>query len=185
MIKKDKATIRAKREGYKARSVYKLFAINNKYRVIKQGDMVLDLGCWPGSWLQACLKFKADAVGIDLKETEIKNTETIKADVMKDRIFDKINGRFDAVISDMAPNTSGRQDVDNYKSAMLSERAFNISEKVLKEKGNLLVKTFQSGYSDEILNKIKKKFSFVKIYKPEASKKRSKEMYIVALGYKG
>src|SRR3990167_5749967 len=165
MIKKDKATIRAKREGYKARSVYKLFAINNKYRVIKQGDRVLDLGCWPGSWLQACLKFKAD--------------------VMKDRIFDKINGRFDAVISDMAPNTSGRQDVDNYKSAMLSERAFNISEKVLKEKGNLLVKTFQSGYSDEILNKIKKKFSFVKIYKPEASKKRSKEMYIVALGYKG
>src|SRR3989344_2651243 len=182
MIKKDKATIRAKREGYKARSVYKLFAINNKYRVIKQGDRVLDLGCWPGSWLQACLKFKADAVGIDLKETEIKNTETIKADVMEDSIFDKIKGKFDTVISDMAPSTSGRLELDNYKSAQLSERAFEIAKNVLKEKGNFLVKTFQSKYTDEVFDKIRKKFSFCKVYKPQASKKRSKEMYIVALG---
>ncbi len=184
-MRKDKATIRAKREGYKARSVYKLFAINNKYRLIKQGDRVLDLGCWPGSWLQACLKFKADVIGVDIKETKIKGAETIKADVMKDDIFEKINGKFDVVISDMAPNTSGRLELDNYKSSELSNRALNIAKKVLKEKGNFLVKIFQSKYSDEVFNNIRKKFTFVKIYKPQASKKRSKEMYIIAMDYKG
>ncbi len=186
-MKKDKTTIRAKREGYKARSVYKLFAINNKYRLIKKGDRVLDLGCWPGSWLQACLRFKAFVVGVDLRKTEIDGAETIIGDVTEGSVLEKIEsyGEFDVVISDMAPNTSGRLDLDTLRSYELSARAFVIAERVLKKNGNFLVKVFQSRYTDDLYSIVRKKFSFAKIYKPQTSKKRSKEIYIVACGYKG
>jgi len=186
-MKKDKTTIRAKREGYKARSVYKLFAINNKYRLIKKGDRVLDLGCWPGSWLQACLRFKAFVVGVDLRKTEIDGAETIIGDVTEGSVLEKIEsyGEFDVVISDMAPNTSGRLDLDTLRSYELSARAFVIAERVLKKNGNFLVKVFQSRYTDDLYSTVRKKFSFAKIYKPQTSKKRSKEIYIVACGYKG
>jgi len=186
-MQKDRYTIKAKREGYNARSVYKLFDINNRYNLVKRGDLVLDLGCWPGSWLQACLELKAKPVGVDLRETKVEGAFTITGDITKKEVFDKIKGfgGFDVVLSDLAPSTTGNIEIDQFWSYELSKMAFLIARNVLKLGGNFLVKIFQGKESEILLNELKKSFRFVKAYKPEASKKRSKEIYYVCLGYRG
>lgn len=186
IMMKDKLTLKAKSEGYEARSVYKLVEINRKYKLIRREDNVLDLGCWPGSWLQACLEIGAKPLGIDLKETKILGAETFIANAEDDKIFSLLkNKKFDVVLSDLAPRTTGHVEQDQYKSYMLSCRAFEIARKVLKLRGNFLVKIFQGEDSDELLKELRKHFEFVKTVKPDASKKRSKEVYYLALGYKG
>ena len=184
---KDKHTLRAKKEGYEARSAYKLFAINRKFRILQKHNKVLDIGCWPGSWLQVCLKFQAKPVGVDKKKTFIQGVETFTADILEDSIFDKLQsyGKFDVILSDVAPSTSGKIEIDQYKSYELSSRAFEIARKVLKEKGNFVVKIFQGEEAVELFQELKKNFRLVKSFKPAASKKRSKEVYYVCLGYKG
>jgi len=185
-MQKDKLTIKAKSEGYNARSVYKLFEINKRYNLIKKNDLVLDLGCWPGSWLQACLEIDAKPVGVDLRETKINGAETLVADVNEDEIFLLLkNKKFDVVLSDLAPHTSGHREQDQYLSYELSCRAFDIAKKVLKSNGNFLVKIFQSEEAGELLKELRKSFNFVKSVKPDASKKRSKEIYFLCLGYRG
>lgn len=178
MIKKDKLTVRAKKEGYKARSVYKLKQANNKFKLIKAKDKVLDLGAWPGSWMQYCQEKGADVVGVDL--VKVKFGKFLKADVMKEDIFDKIKGKFDIVLSDMSAKTTGIRHLDEGNSVDLAFRALEIAERVLKEKGNFFCKVFMSEEVKEFVSKVKDRFEFVKIYKPEASKKRSKEIYIIA-----
>ena len=184
---RDKITIKAKDEGYRARSVYKLFSINKRYSVIKEDYKVLDLGCWPGSWLQVCKELKCSKIiGIDVKRImPIKDVEFVNKDVFTENILLGLHkyGKFDTVLSDLAPNTSGKSEIDNFKSFQLSERAFLITCDVLKLHGNFVVKIFQSEDSNELLKDIRKKFSFVKVFKPENSKKRSKEIYIIAKNY--
>lgn len=186
---KDKFTIKAKGEGYRARSVYKLFSINKRYFVIKSGDVALDLGCWPGSWLQVCKELKCKIiVGVDIKKiTSIRDVEFVNKDVFSEDLLLRLQryGKFDVVLSDLAPNTSGKSEIDNFKSFQLSERAFLVACDVLKMHGNFVVKIFQSEDSNELLSDIRKKFSFVKVFKPENSKKRSKEIYIIAKNYMG
>ncbi len=177
----DKQTRRAKKEGYKARSVYKLIEINNKYNLIKKNDKVLDLGCWPGSWLQYCSKKCREVIGVDKKKTKINNVKTYELDVFTDEVFNF--GKFDVVLSDLAPNTSGNIEIDQYKSYELSERAFEIAKKVLNKNGNFIVKIFQSGDSDKLLREIKKNFKLAKAFKPKSSKSKSKEIYFVGLCY--
>ena len=189
-MNKDKMTIKAKSEGYRSRSVYKLFSINKRYKnIIKERDAVLDLGCWPGSWLQVCKELKCGKIiGVDVKRIDfIKNIEFINKDVFSEDLLFNLQkyGKFDVVLSDLAPNTSGKSEIDNFKSFQLSERAFLIACDVLKLHGNFLVKIFQSEDSQRFLGDIRKRFSFVKVFKPENSKKRSKEIYIVAKNYIG
>ena len=179
---KDKFTRKAKQEGFKARSVYKLREINNKYRLITKEDCVLDLGCWPGSWLQVCSKITKNVIGIDKRKTNVPGIKTYFMDVFDDRIFDF--GMFDVVLSDLAPTTTGNINIDQYKSYELSTRAFDIASKVLKKNGNFLVKIFQGEDSVKLLEKMRRKFNFVKSIKPTSSKKKSKEIYYVGLGFK-
>jgi len=184
----DKFTFRSRQEGYRARSVYKLLFLNRKYRIIKKGDNVLDLGCYPGSWLQVIRQLKANAIGVDVKQiSNIPDVKFILGDVREEKIISKIKslGKFDVVLSDLAPKTSGNKLLDQERSLELSKVAFNIAKDALKPKGNFVCKVFQSKEFEEFLDKVKKEFYFVKATKPEASKKQSKEMYIVALGYKG
>ena len=184
----DKFTLRSKQEGYLARSVYKLIFLNKKYRIIKKNDKVLDLGCYPGSWLQVTKQLKAHAYGVDKKQiSNIPDVKFILGDVKDDKTIEKIKslGKFDVVLSDLSPNTSGNKLVDQELSLELSQIAFDIVKDVLKQKGNFVCKIFQSKEFENFLNKVKKNFYFVKATKPEASKKGSKEMYVVALGYKG
>ena len=186
---RDKITIKAKGEGYRARSVYKLFSINKRYSVIREGDKVLDLGCWPGSWLQVCKEIRCGKIlGVDAKRIiPIKEVEFVNKDVFSEDLLLKLQkyGKFDIVLSDLAPNTSGKSEIDNFKSFQLSEKAFFIACDVLKLHGNFVVKIFQSDDSERLVRDIRKKFSFVKAFKPENSRKRSKEIYLIAKNYIG
>ena len=181
----DKWSKKARKEGYLARSSYKLLQLNKKYYLIKAGDKVLDLGCSPGSWTQVCLQLGADRVtGVDINEAKVsaKNFDFILQDIYELDIT-KI-GKFDVVLSDLAPSTSGIINLDIEKSIDLSDRAFEIAKNVLKPGGNFLVKVFQGKGFDELLRKIRKSFEFCKSSKPIASKKESKEIYIVCKGFK-
>lgn len=177
---KDFYTRKSRQEGYYARSAYKLKHINKKYNLIRKGDKVLDLGCSPGGWVQASLEIignKGLVIGVDITPARIKakNFKFIKADVKEAKIEEK----FDVVISDMAPKTTGIQELDHERSYDLAKTALEIAKKHLKEKGNFLCKIFQGKYYQEFLNEVKKNFEFAKTVKPGASKKKSKEMYIV------
>jgi len=184
-MERDKWAKKAQKEGFVARSSYKLLQLNKKYQLIKPGDKILDLGCSPGSWTQVCLQLGASRVtGIDINETKINasNFEFILQDIYDLDV--KEMGKFDVVISDLAPSTSGIKELDIEGSIDLSNRAFNIAKNVLRPKGNFLVKVFQGKGFEDLFKKIKKSFEFCKSSKPVASKSKSKEIYIVCKGFK-
>jgi len=187
--RKDFYFKKAKEEGYRARSAYKLFELNKKYNLIKRNDRVLDLGCNPGSWLQAASKISNGlVVGVDiLPMKEIKNVNFIQANVTDKKTIDmikSISNEFDVILSDMAPKTSGIKELDHNKSIYLSEKALEIAENLLVNNGNFLCKVFQGEFFKEFLDNIKKKFEFVKSSKPESSRRESKEIYIIAKGFR-
>src|SRR3989344_4609218 len=182
---KDKFTLRALGEGYRARSVYKLIFLNKKYNLIKKNDNVLDLGAWPGSWMQFCLNLEARVTGVDVKQiTSMKGGRFILGDIYDIKTLEKIKelGKYNSVLSDLAPKTTGINDQE--LSFDLSYKAFEIAKEVLKRNGSFVFKIFQSSYLNEFLIELRKSFNFVKSVKPEASKKGSTEMYIVCKGYK-
>lgn len=176
----DKHTIRAIREGYLGRAIYKLQEINKKFKIIKKEDKVLDLGCYPGSWVQYLLTLECNVYGIDVKDVKGLKFKFINKDVYDDSILDELENNFDAVVSDLAPKLGGIKEVDNERSMDLCCRSFDIAKKVLKPKGNFLVKTFDNPMLIEYLKKLRKNFDYVKVFKPKVSKKRSNEIYIVA-----
>ncbi len=181
-MKKDKLTIKAKKEGYLARSAYKLLEIQRKYHLIKKNSRVLDLGCWPGGWLEVAREITPFIVGVDLKKTEI-GAETYVMDILSDDVFSL--GTFDVVLSDVAPHTTGDIAFDQYRSFALSSRSFQIAQKLLKKNGNFLVKIFQGPDSMKLLEKMKKQFHLTRCIKPQSSKQHSKEVYFLGLGFKG
>lgn len=184
---RDKYTDKALSGGLRARSAYKLLQINNKYHIIKKGDDILDLGCWPGGWMVAAKRIGANKVlGIDLAEIQpIENTEFIQGSVLENKTTNKIQGAFDAVLSDLAPKTSGNRHLDVVRSLDLADAAFKIAQKHLKPNGNFLVKVFQGTGYQEFFNKMKYYFTFTKTVKPEASRQRSMEVYLLGIGFKG
>jgi 23S rRNA (uridine2552-2'-O)-methyltransferase len=184
----DKFALRARREGYRARSIYKLKDMNSKYHLIKPGSSVLDIGSFPGSWLQAAKEdFHAGFVlGVDTKPIiSMQGVRFIQDDITKEDIFEKIKkikDSFDCVISDVAPKTTGNMDQE--KSLDLSKRAYEIARVFLRPGGNFFCKVFQTKGVEEFVKDIKKDFELAKITKPLASKKRSYEVYIVAKHFK-
>ncbi len=183
----------AKKEGYRSRATYKLKQLDDKYSLIHPGDIVVDLGAAPGSWLQ----FARDKVGengfvlgVDLEEIEdldYENVKTVQADITESETIDIIQKNLpdspNIIISDAAPNITGIWDVDHARSIDLCRSALKIADKVLKQGGFLLVKVFQGEFFDELLEDFKKKFSFCKASKPKASRKRSSEIYIIGKGF--
>jgi 23S rRNA (uridine2552-2'-O)-methyltransferase len=199
-MKKDKFAIRAKREGYRSRAAYKLIDINKKYNLIKKGDSVLDLGCAPGSWLQIISKIVGDkgyVLGVDISKMEEfkeEHVEFIQQDITKDEIIDMIkttakdrlkNKKFKVVTSDMAPSTSGIIHLDQELSLELSVRAFELALIFLKKGGNFICKTFQSEEYEQFKKDVGKYFALAKTQKPSASKKRSKEVFLVCKNFNG
>ena len=187
-MKKDYYSRKARQEGYLARSVYKLKQLNKKYNLIKRNDTILDLGCFPGGWIQCSLEIVGDkghVTGIDLNDVDVKgkNFSFYKIDAFSDEVFN-IGNKFDAVISDMAPKTTGIKDLDRARSAKLAYRALEIAKKKLKPSGNFLAKVFQGEDFIGFLNECKKHFNFVKSDKPEASKRKSVEMYVVCKNFR-
>ena len=188
----DHLTLRAKAENYPARSIYKLEEIQNKFKVMKRNDQVLDLGCAPGSWLLYAAKQVSSSgkvFGIDLKPIEIKLPDHVLA--VKDNIlnlgegsFLEKNLRFNAVLSDMAPATTGRKDVDALNSFELCNMALKIAEDFLVQNGHFVCKIFQGNDFNIFQKNVKSKFKECKVFKPESCRKQSKEIYIIAKGRK-
>lgn len=184
----DKYFKKAKDEGYRARSVFKLEAVQDRFHIIKPGDIVLDLGAAPGSFLQYISKIvgeKGVAVGIDLNEIEpmrLKNVRTYKGDIFDDAVYGKIGvDEFDVITSDLAPNTSGVRFLDAGRSLDLSLKVLDVSKKFLKRGGSLLIK-FLPGFNEgDLLKPAGAMFRTVKKIRPEAIRKTSGESYLVCL----
>lgn len=196
MYRKDKKkeffTLKARKEGYPARSVYKLDEINKKFKVLKPNDIVLDLGCVPGSWLLYCSNIigpNGKILGIDISDCNINlpnNAIFLQADILEVKAS-KIKEYFkeyDVVVSDMAPSTSGLDFVDAGRSLELSQRAFEIAKEILKPGGNFVCKIFESYEANQLIKEIGKHFALIKHFRPKAVIKNSKEFYIVAKGLK-
>lgn len=184
----DHLTRRARTENYPARSVYKLEEIQNKFKVMKKNDQVLDLGCAPGSWLLYAAKEVGTGgrvLGIDLSPVDIKLPENVTA--VKENVLNLENSalmdestRFNVVLSDMAPATTGRKDVDATKSYELCCMALTVAQNYLLPGGHFICKIFQGNDFKEFEKKVKSNFKDCKIFKPDSCRKQSKEIYIIA-----
>lgn len=188
----DHYSRRAKKEHFPARSVYKLEEIQQKYKLIKKGDKILDLGCFPGSWLLYAAKLTGDkghVVGIDIKPVTITVPPHVKictADLFKvdDEWFKSIGKNFNTVLSDMAPATTGNKNVDATKSFNLCEAALSIAQHILIPGGTFVCKIFQGEDFKKFLDQVRIHFNKYKIFKPQSSRKASREIYIIGLGKK-
>jgi len=181
--RKDQYYKKAKREGYRSRASYKLQQIQQRFEVIHEDDVVVDLGAAPGGWLQVIKDLNATAIGVDLQQIEpIKGITIIESDITDPATTEKIRNharKVDVVISDAAPNLSGVWSVDHARSIELSTSALNIAKQILKPGGAFIVKVFQGDLFDEFLKIVRENFSFVKAFHPKASRKQSAEIYII------
>ncbi|MDP3729061.1 MAG: RlmE family RNA methyltransferase [bacterium] len=184
--KKDYYFNKAKKEGFRARSSYKLIEIAKKYQLLRKNDSVLDIGCAPGSWLQVVKQMtKGRIVGVDLVSIKpIEGVTFIQGDIEDTEIKKQLKGKFDLIISDIAPKTTGMKERDQAVSYILSRESFLIAKKHLNTNGNFLVKTFQSQETEDLVKEMKSFFTFVKRYSPQSTRQGSKEIYIVATGFK-
>lgn len=188
---KDSYRVKAKQEGFRARSVYKLKEIQQRYRLIRPGACVVDLGCHPGSWLQFCSQIvgpQGRILGIDLKPPTIPLGPPIiffEADVLtlSREQFPDWSGEADLVLSDLAPHTSGIKWLDHQRSVDLALRALEIAAWLLKPRGVFLVKLFQGEDSLAFHKKMKGFFKQVDTEKPRSSRQESREVYFLGRGF--
>ncbi|HPW74141.1 MAG: TRAM domain-containing protein [Methanothrix sp.] len=182
---KDHYYRKAKEEGYRARSAYKLLQINEKFHVIKRGDLVVDLGAAPGGWLQVAQKLSGGKiVGVDLEGiAPIPGVVTIRADITSEGtvglIKEALGGDADVVICDAAPNLSGAWDRDHAISVDLARSALKMAKKLLRPRGSFVVKVFQGDMFNDFLNDVRREFVLVHAHSPPASRKESAETYVV------
>jgi 23S rRNA (uridine2552-2'-O)-methyltransferase len=183
---------KARREHYRARSVYKLQEIQQRYKIFKRGDRVLDLGCAPGSWSQFAIKSvgpKGSVVGIDttiVSPLPQKNFQYIEADVTNwdPAQLDPPLAPFDVLLSDMAPATTGIKITDRENSYQLSLRALELARIALKPGGKFVCKIFQGEDWGNFVKEVKKNFNKTSIFKPKATRKASVETYIIGFEMK-
>ena len=177
---------KSKVEGYRSRAVYKLQEIDQKFRIFKNGMSVIDLGAAPGSWSQYVLKNVKNGkiVSIDCKDFEkIGNIHQIKGDFTDDRykkeIVDYFGVKVDVVLSDLAVNTTGNKNLDSIYTGELCMEAMKFSKETLKSDGKFISKMFMGSTFNEIVSEAKKIFKENKVFKPLASRKDSKESFII------
>jgi len=192
----------AKKEGFRARSAYKLLDIQKRFNIFKRAFYILDLGCAPGSWLQVAKKFAEEnlikykdqfyhrdhykIMGVDIKKVSpIEKIIIIKADLTKLEIQEQIDSFFknklDLILSDASIKKTGNKFTDNIRQIRLCNEILKLVETNLKYKGNLVIKAFQGSDFDNFTRKMKYMFRFLKSYKPKSSKKKSNEIFLVGL----
>ena len=181
---------RARAEGFVARSVYKIKEIDAKYRLLKAGQRVLDLGCAPGSWLQYLASRVGPGglvVGVDLKPPAIKLAPPLyfvpgAVGSLDLAAITALSAEFDVVVSDLAPKTSGLREVDQHRSLELAHQAWDLARQLLRPGGHFLVKVFEGPETPALAALLKADFEVVRHVKPAGSRKASKEIYLLALG---
>lgn len=183
----------AQDEGYRSRAAYKLIQLDEKYKFLGKGKTIVDLGCAPGGWTQVAVaknKGKGQVVGVDILETPpVPGATLIQYDFTlpdaADKLKELLEGEADVVMSDMAANTIGHQKTDHLRTIALVELAYEFAKEVLAEGGIFIAKVFQGGAEGNLLLDVKKHFTKVAHFKPDASRKDSSETYLVATGFKG
>lgn len=190
---KDPWVQKARREGWRARAVYKLAQIDKKERLLKPGMVCVDLGSSPGSWSQyvtETLKGRARVVAVDLLQMDtLPEVHFVEGDFREEgtvaAILEALGGkRADLVMSDMAPNLTGNRAVDQPRAMYLVELALDLCREVLKPGGDLVCKLFQGEGSDAFIAEARRQFDKVRVMKPEASRPGSREVYLVARNYR-
>ncbi len=193
----DPYVAQARRDGYRSRAAYKLLEIDDKYRLLKPGQVVVDLGAAPGGWSQIAAKRvgavdgKGKVIAIDLLEMpEIAGVTFTQLDFMDadapEALRAMIDGAsVDVVMSDMAANTTGHRKTDQLRIVGLVEEAAAFAAEVLKPGGAFIAKTFQSGADAELMAQLKRDYATVRHVKPAASRQDSSERYVLAVGFRG
>lgn len=192
--KKDYYYKKAKAELKRSRAYYKLFQTATKYNFIQYRDVAVDLGAAPGGWVQAARRIvgnKGFVLGVDLKPIEPfaqNNVRTIVGDLTEEgiaqHILEFLPRKADAVVSDASPNISGIWEVDHARQIDLAQHALEIALTVLRPSGNFFVKVFQGDMLDDFVKKTKKYFEFVDVIKPEASRAKSAEIFLLGMRLK-
>jgi 23S rRNA (uridine2552-2'-O)-methyltransferase len=184
----------AKREGLRSRAAYKLSQLDERYRLFRKGDVVVDLGAAPGGWLQASREKvgeKGFVLGVDIQpiaKLPHENVKTIVADITDPATLELIEKNLprkpDVVISDTSPQITGVWDVDHAKSIELAQSALRVAESLLAPGGKFLVKVFQGELFEDFLKEAGGRFDFLKVSKPSASRGRSAETYVLGMRFK-
>jgi 23S rRNA (uridine2552-2'-O)-methyltransferase len=184
---------RAQSEGWRSRAVYKLEEIDRRVKLLKPGAVCLDLGAAPGAWSQYAARrvgTRGRVVATDmLPMPELAGVEFVQGDFREPEVFDRLlhllpARQVDVLLSDMAPNLSGVGAIDQPRSMHLAELALEMTERVLKPGGHALIKVFQGSGFVELLQGARGRFGRVKLLKPEASRSRSPEMYLLAMQFR-
>ncbi|MGB0936279.1 MAG: 23S rRNA (uridine(2552)-2'-O)-methyltransferase RlmE [Colwellia sp.] len=190
----DEYVKKAQRLGLRSRAVFKLEEINNKDKLIKPGMKVVDLGAAPGGWSEYAVKAVGDdglviacdilsmdaIVGVDFLQGDFREESVLNA------LLTRINGKnIDVVLSDMAANMTGNESADSARSMYLVELALDMCNDVLKTNGSFIVKVFQGAGFEQFMKDVRSQFKTVKTRKPDSSRARSREVYLVATGFKG
>jgi 23S rRNA (uridine2552-2'-O)-methyltransferase len=194
--KRDLYRRKAKEEGYRSRAAYKLLQINNKYKIIRAGSKVVDVGCAPGGWLQVASDLAGPrglVVGVDIarvKNVGRKNVVIFQGDVTSEEFVSKLfesirKGKADCVLADLSPKLSGIWDMDHFKQVELCHRVLDLLPEILASQGSSVMKAFHGAELDSLIKRLRESFSRVEISKPEASRNESSEVYLVSLGFTG
>lgn len=185
---------KAKEENFRSRASYKLFQAVKKYKFIKPGYVVVDLGAAPGGWTQAALQLVEDSgyvLAVDLKpidKFDAPNVQTVAGDISEPQtikdVLDLLPRSPDVIISDVSPNVSGIWELDHARQIDVATQSLHIATAVLRLGGNFFVKVFQGSTLNGLVNETKQHFSFVKLVKPKASRSQSAELYILGMNFR-
>jgi 23S rRNA (uridine2552-2'-O)-methyltransferase len=193
--RKDRYFNLAKDAGYRSRAAYKLLEIQNSYKLIKKGDSVLDLGSWPGGWLQVASESvgaNGEVIGIDLLEIdpfEEDNITLLVGDLNSEIIIETIlkiskKGTFNVVLSDMSPKLTGIRERDAHLTLTVAEIAWRIAKTCLLINGSLVIKLFKNSESEKFICSLKNNFKLVKRVGLDSTRKTSNEFYLICVGYR-
>jgi 23S rRNA (uridine2552-2'-O)-methyltransferase len=187
----DRFTRQARAEGYAARSVYKLDDIQQRHKLFRPGQRVVDLGCFPGSWSRFLLQTvgrSGRVVGVDLEEPQLPGGTWIVRSVLEvsaEELRAALGGPADAVVSDMAPRTTGQRLHDHVLQIELADRALELAVALLAPGGSFVCKVFDGEDAPAFVDRVKARFERLKRARPEAVRKNSREFFVVAEGFRG
>ncbi len=180
----------AKQQGWRSRAAFKLLELDDKFKLLRRGALVVDLGAAPGGWTQVAVQRNAArVVAIDLLLMDpVPGADVLQGDftdpAMPAVLAERLGGQADVVLSDMAPNTTGHTATDHLRIMALADAALEFALEVLKPGGSFVAKVFQGGAERQMLERLKRHFATVRHAKPPASRKESSELYVVAMGFR-